>query len=1243
MVLKSAKHLPALKSYVTKRATPGEKVLGKLFPNRGAGFPGGWDSDHIKQVNHMVDWVYVAVHTICMKVASITPNMAWVTDANRPSPKTKRADQRGLLNASGQGFGGSSHIDSQIIKGTAGKWGQGVGTPTSGSWHDYSVKVPMDSMIGAGSSSAFLTMGEYRSKALSVVKPHEELEPIETGHLLRRLVDSPNPTDTSFDFRYERTMFLLLCGASYEWVIPNAFGRPCERWVIPAHWVWPRTGGGQVVDADHPDADRLIQYYEVRPWGGMGSAGMLKLPPDQVIMHRFKSPVNKLLGYSKLWALSRWIDVEESISNSRFAQMSNQARPEFWVEMPASFNDPDDSMIARWEAKIAQKHQGEFNLHRPLFMPAGAKAQVLSFSPEEMAYFNCLDTETECLTSAGWKKYNELTKDTKIACYDPNTKTLVYDKPSAIHIKPYKGKMHKWSGQRIDAMMSPNHRCYVERPTSRVVGGEITTKLTPYKGTLRRSKVRVGGKVVNEKVWDVVKVDQLAPASTYSIIGAAPAACAEPRWIEVDSYGHARSRNKEQHGDMKEPKNWLRFLGYYLSEGCVSGGTVDVCQKKHVDQFREGVEAIEHWTEIITSNGVHHWKNYDRGLRKHLEEHCGTHSINKRIPDYVKDWPAEYLTILFDALMLGDGTRREFVREDDGQETWHGQYPTVSKQLADDVMELAIKCGYTANIGTKEPGELGNHLCYIVNVSPKVKLNVTAEMRTQVDYDGDIWCVTVPTGLFVVRRNGKAHVTGNSEEQITNFILAGFGLSRSSVGLVTDMTFGSVLASLMGDCERCYNTLLTMEGQTETKHLASRFDEEVPAWSQGAGGAHGGSGGWRRCRLWYDNCTPADPAQVNSDIQVDIQGHAMTPNMLLALRGRPPYKLGGDNPLVQGPGGLMPLPINVEEKGDDITDLVRRYSESMAADKDVTKLGSAQSAEDVPINERTGEPKDGQGPSGGGSDVRGGGDPGVAGDTLAEVADGPKVEKPNGKPSKSLRAWSKRWRAKQHEGRSYSTTQFNLAAGYSRSEGPVVEATQRLIAEIDDADLAPEGKETIPHVTIRYGLETSDAGEVRQLVETFGPVRLRLGYIDCFEGEEHDVVIVRVESEDLERLHELLGQLPNVQTHPTYQPHVTLAHVRPGLGQEWVEELTRQSEDEQGIPFDQELSFTELVFSPKEGTPTMVELASFKWQEATGASSQKSKRLTKRSMRSDAIAPTFYDECKDLARQVLKDFEEATP
>ena len=66
--------------------------------------------------------------------------------------------------------------------------------------------------------------------------------------------------------------------------------------------------------------------------------------------------------------------------------------------------------------------------------------------------------------------------------------------------------------------------------------------------------------------------------------------------------------------------------------------------------------------------------------------------------------------------------------------------------------------------------------------------------------------------------------------------------------------------------------------------------------------------------------------------------------------------------------------------------------------------------------------------------------------------------------------------------------EFNL-------EGDALRHVQGLIDQIDDAALAAKGKETVPHVTVKYGLHGSDAGPVRELAETFGPVQITLGKV----------------------------------------------------------------------------------------------------------------------------------------------------
>lgn len=926
--------------------------MGSMFGNR-IGAPGFWASNRIEQVHHLRNWAMIAIDTICCKIASIMPNMAAVVGHSRPGV-TVKAGQRSLANLMGRGFNGDPFVGQHFEKQSS--WSNPKASIVTGSYVGTDGYDPAAVGFSSGGHS-FLTMGEWRSKALSVLKPHEELEPLEPDHPLRRLIENPNPVDTFFDIEYELQMFEELCGVSYEWTPKNAFGRPCERWCIPSHWVYPRTSGGQYVPFYQDHQGELVWDYEIRPWGYPGYAGVLHFPPDEVIVTRWKNPLSKIDGYSKLSAGAQWIDEEEGISQSRWSQMINQARPDMIVTLGPGYEDPSADEIARVEAKFLQRVQGAFNYSKPLIAPPGATVTPYSFNPTEMAYFQCLDTKTECLTKNGWVKYKDLTLDTEIACYDKDTGTLIYSKPSNIHVSRYTGKMCKWSGTRVSSLMTPNHRCYVERPTSRMVGGEYIEKVTPYRDSFRVQKCRVGATIINERVWDVKLAGELAQSATYSILAAAPAACDIPTPIKIGNKTGWRQRIDGAPHDI-DPKVWLRFLGYYISEGCsntrqvgngVNGWEIDIAQKKYVDNFRQALnETPFDWKEYTNSQGVTHWRASDKALYWHLSHYCGKESFSKKIPDYVKSWPAEYLRVLLDALIEGDGS---LPRQTEGRggankvAGWSSQYYTRSETLADDVMEIAVKCGLFASI-TKDLDKREEYKdvpLYTVNIGSRNELDVTPDMRSEVDYDDDVWCVTVPTGMFVVRREGKAHVTGNSEEQVRDMILSLWRIPGAAVGLVREMTYGSIMATLGALCVFCLNPRLAMRGQSRTKFLASQFDETAPAWSQsGVGGRDsGGASNTRHMKLWYDDCVPADPQQVNADIAEDRSHYAITPNEVRALRGRGPFKRGGDNPIMQGPGGAMPLAINAEENVDEMAAIMEQLAAAQKPEASEDAGGSA--------------------------------------------------------------------------------------------------------------------------------------------------------------------------------------------------------------------------------------------------------------------------------------------------------------
>jgi 2'-5' RNA ligase len=141
------------------------------------------------------------------------------------------------------------------------------------------------------------------------------------------------------------------------------------------------------------------------------------------------------------------------------------------------------------------------------------------------------------------------------------------------------------------------------------------------------------------------------------------------------------------------------------------------------------------------------------------------------------------------------------------------------------------------------------------------------------------------------------------------------------------------------------------------------------------------------------------------------------------------------------------------------------------------------------------------------------------------------------------------------ESHSFSSTQFDLPED-------VAKRVRAHAATIPDDHLAEDGREDSPHITIKYGLHTDDPAEVRRVVDSFGPVRVTVGKVSVFPasealaqrgGAQYDVVKYEVDGEDLHRLNRLLSEaLPHTDTHPVYKPHMTLAYVKPGLGEKYA-------------------------------------------------------------------------------------------
>ena len=151
----------------------------------------------------------------------------------------------------------------------------------------------------------------------------------------------------------------------------------------------------------------------------------------------------------------------------------------------------------------------------------------------------------------------------------------------------------------------------------------------------------------------------------------------------------------------------------------------------------------------------------------------------------------------------------------------------------------------------------------------------------------------------------------------------------------------------------------------------------------------------------------------------------------------------------------------------------------------------------------------------------------------------------------------------------------------------IIDKVEDMQKTIDEEDLFVKkegdwkyGLEDEFHITVKWGLVTKDAEKVKDIVECFQGGEVNLYKVDLFENEEFDVLKISVDSDALSELnHTITDNLETHDTHPTYNPHITIAYLKPGLGKKYA-----GGNEFEGVKF----SFNKITFEDSEDKKTVI-------------------------------------------------------
>lgn len=355
----------------------------------------------------------------------------------------------------------------------------------------------------------------------------------------------------------------------------------------------------------------------------------------------------------------------------------------------------------------------------------------------------CYSEDTQTLTDTGFKYYWEITSDDKIATLNPATGCLEFHKPNkGIYLYDYEGEMLHFKNRNIDTLVTPDHDMFMGRPRN---NGNVTwEKIHAENIDIDNFKFYSGG-----MGWEGINPENF-------LLPYVPYRC----YSEVSNPGPF---------PRIDIHDWLEFLGYYVSEGTLAKTkgkwAVSISQNPKVNpektrKIRECLGRLPFkFNEYTDKNDktTRFWINC-KSLYLYLEENCGDYSYLKHFPDEILDYDTEYLTTVFDAAMLGDGTTDN--REGRTSRTYYSK----SNKLIDQMQEIALKLGYRAHV---LPGSKCKRVC----ISKNVFSNVNKQQVSSVHYKGKVYCFNVPNHLFFTRRNGRIGVHGNTADNMSRNLI----------------------------------------------------------------------------------------------------------------------------------------------------------------------------------------------------------------------------------------------------------------------------------------------------------------------------------------------------------------------------------------------------------------------------------------------------------------------------------------
>lgn len=420
---------------------------------------------------------------------------------------------------------------------------------------------------------------------------------------------------------------------------------------------------------------------------------------------------------------------------------------------------------------------------------------------------SCLSSDTEILTEEGWQGQNEISYSSKIAQYDLETEEITFEHPLNIIRKKYSGQMVYSDNKYMSIRITGDHTVYYHKKTTNGAMNQIAPSQAIDLVGKKYIYIPITGNATPRKI--VVEQKKLPTQARFI---ATNAYNYRQRGLQYDeSIRIAREQYEiKKNLRYKNPdeltQDECRFIGFWLGDGSKqkvlnngqkSGVRYTLSQSHANPAMIEWVESLLnkcgiHFTyrEIKETSSIIAGRKARFSSARAYNLWLGSGGRNQNVKSTLYQL-TPYLEKEGTSLLWGLNKRQYYALMEGffkangnhgNNKEYKGGIISPHKKLVDLLQAIGVCRGYRIMVTSLRLREQAKTPLYKITLS-EIRYHefVNDTLKKEKVTDEKVWCVTMPKGTIVTRRNGRVSIIGNCGFDYTGIDCIVLGSSTASI------------------------------------------------------------------------------------------------------------------------------------------------------------------------------------------------------------------------------------------------------------------------------------------------------------------------------------------------------------------------------------------------------------------------------------------------------------------------------